>query len=158
MPAPQNQLSLRNPVALQRVVPDHRVVGDLVVDATPAVVADGVVLVDRLDVVDVGPETRSHIVVREVVPDDETDRVDELRAARLPVDLEAEGVVVGDLVSVDEHIDTLATDSDLPVVVHVVVANDHAVAGTDAVTVIPANLVGPHEPSIGEFFLAIPPR
>ena len=80
------------PISPDDVVADRRVVADLVEDAAPFVVFDAVVLVDGMNVVDVGPEARAPIVMREVVPNHQPDRPDPLRSAGTP-----ERVVAGEL-------------------------------------------------------------
>src|SRR5690606_17026126 len=55
------------PVVPRHVVADHRGVADLVLDAALGVPLHQVVLVERVDVVDVGPETGAGVVVHVVV-------------------------------------------------------------------------------------------
>ena len=103
-------------VAACGVPPDRRVVAELVEDASALVVLDGVVLVQRMDVVNVGPQARTAIVMRVVPSDRQPIGEDEFRAARAPVGEEARIVVVRDFIVLDSGVVAGAYDAESAVV------------------------------------------
>ena len=84
-----------------------------------------------------------------VVAHDEVGGAGELCAAGLPAGIEASGVVVRDLVPVDDDVDTAAppaADPQLSVVVHVVADHARTRADSDAEPVVPAHFVAGNRP------------
>ena len=59
------------PIADEGVVADYRVIADLMADTDPGVMHDDIVLIERVDVVDVGPHACAVIVVRVVAAHDQ---------------------------------------------------------------------------------------
>ena len=71
-------------IANEGVVADYRVVADLMGYADVSVMYDEIVLIERVDVVDVGPHAGAVIVVRVVAAHDQTIGVCVLESAALP--------------------------------------------------------------------------
>src|SRR5690606_6777110 len=115
-------------------------------DAFVGVVLDDVLLVERSDIVDIGPETRPEIAVHVVAADDEAGRDGELAAAAFPVAEVPCPAVECDLVAIEENAGPVRGDAVLAIAMHAV--PDHLRSGpdVDACSVVQAHLVVPHEP------------
>src|SRR5207249_4072964 len=111
------------------IVPDDRRVADLGDDALPQVVLNQVALEEGGIVIDVGPEAWPGVVMDKIVSDDEPVGEHELRATRLEVEVtEGIGVIISDLVTLDQNIVSSTADPELPIVMDVRPADLHAMA------------------------------
>ena len=93
------------PIANEGVVADYRVVADLMGYADVSVMYDEIVLIERVDVVDVGPHAGAVIVVRVVAAHDKVISVCVLESAALPKHVDAGPVaVLCNLVALNEDV------------------------------------------------------
>ena len=97
------------------VVDDVRVVRDLVLDPVSRIVVDQVAAVGRVEVVDVGPDARSQVVVNDVVLHHQASRTRHLAATRLPPCRKSSPVVLRDDVVRDVASYSSARDALLPI-------------------------------------------
>ena len=92
------------PISLYKIVADDSVVADLMKDSRTEVIADRIVLDPTVDIIDVGPDPGTAIVVNVVSSDNKVGGPYELGAASLPVGVVIVGVVVRDLVSLNQDV------------------------------------------------------
>ena len=133
-------------VALDIIVADHCVIGDLVENANPRVVHHPIPLIEGVDVVDVGPQPGPEVVMGVIVAYYEVSGLGELGAATFPAPLVAGIVVVGNLVVFNQQAIAVPAQSQLPVVMYVI-ANDLGTIGClDPHAMVVSDLVVGNEP------------
>ena len=147
--APTPSARVTVPIPDERVVADDRVVTDLVADAIDRVMDDNIVLVERVDVVDVGPHARTIIVVRVVASHDQVICVSEFESARFPKRINARPEAVRcELVALNEDVIAVPAEPHLAIVMHVIADDLAAVMGSDAHGVIQADFIVPNGPTL----------